>query len=164
MLELVLEYRDEAQFLAGIVICLAALRWGGMPERSVALVWLVIFEAGDIAYDLFVGPSMRLTQVDGWYAVVDGTAAIVLVGVALQANRMYTLWIASFQLVAVTAHAARELTATMTPISYAVLSIGPSYFQLALLLGGIIFHIRRKRIWGDYRDWRLPKGTANPGI
>jgi len=152
--ELVLEYRDEAQFVAGMFISLAALRWGGMPERCVAAVWLVVFEGGDLAYDLFVGPSMRLDQIDIWYAGIDVLAATIFVGVALCANRMYTLWIASFQLVSMSAHISRELVDAMTPISYAMLSIGPSYFQLALLLGGVIYHIKRKKIWGDYRDWR----------
>ncbi|WP_394729730.1 hypothetical protein [Altererythrobacter sp. GH1-8] len=164
MLELVLEYRDEAQFVAGLLICLAALRWGAMPERCVALVWLLVFEGGDLAYLFLVKDSSDLAQLDIWHAAMDGTAAMLLLLIGLQANRMYTLWIAAFQLVAVTSHLVRELIASMTPISYALLSIGPSYFQLALLCGGVIFHIRRKRFWGDYRDWRMPKAAASSSV
>lgn len=156
MLELVLEYRIAAQFYAGLIICFAALRWGSMPERSVALVWLIVFECGDLVYDIFVGPRTNLHRVDLWYAFIDLTAATILVGVALFANRMYTIWIAAFQLVSVSSHLSRELVEVMTPISYYVLAVGPSYFQLALLLGGLIFHVRRKKIWGEYRDWRKP--------
>lgn len=159
MIVLALEYRDEAQFIAGIAICLAALRWGAMPERMVALVWLIVFEGGSLAYHFIFGPGIRLDELDVGFAVIDGLAAVLLVIIGLQANRLYTLWIAAFQLVAAASHLAREFTLTMTPLAYLILSIGPSYFQMILLLGGLVYHVRRKRVWGDYRDWRLGVAT-----
>lgn len=155
MLDLTLEFRDEFQRIIGVLVCLAALRWGGGPERLVALVWLVIFELGDVAYHMMMGPGVQWSDLDVGHAIIDVTATLLLVAIALQANRMYTLWVAAFQLVATTAHLAREIAVMMKPIAYAILAISPSYFQLALLLAGLVYHVRRKRDWGEYRDWRV---------
>lgn len=161
MLELVLEYRDEAQFYAGLAICFAALRWGAIPERCVALVWIVVFQLSDRLYHFIFDVGLRLHQLDVGHATIDLTAAIILVWLALQANRMYTLWIAAFQLVSLASHLARAVSDSIAPLAYAMLNIGPSYFQLCLLLGGLIYHLRRKRVWGEYRDWRLSTNSLH---
>ena len=83
MLSLLLEYRDEFQRLIGLLVCLSALRWGGGPERLVALVWLVVFEAGDIVYHLIFGAGAKLSDVDIGHAVIDVTASILLIWIAL---------------------------------------------------------------------------------
>ncbi len=154
MLTLILEYRAEAQRIVGILLCLAALRWGGGPERGVAAVWLGL-EGFDALYHLIFGSGIKLDEVDLGHAVLDVAATVAFVGIALHANRMYTLWVAALQIVATTAHLAREIAVMMKPIAYAVLAIGPSYFQLMLLAVGIGYHLRRSTIWGPYRDWRL---------
>ncbi|NVE95864.1 hypothetical protein [Altererythrobacter lutimaris] len=159
MFDLILEYRDEVQRVLGFVICLCALRWGGAPERWTALVLLLVFQVGDAIYHLIFGAGFELSDVDVGHAVLDVTASVLLVGIALQANRLYPLWIAAFQLVATTAHVAREIAVMMKPIAYAILAISPSYFQLLILLGGLAYHVKRKKIWGDYRDWRIKVST-----
>jgi hypothetical protein len=47
-----------------------------------------------------------------------------------------------------------------SPLAIAILVIGPSYFQLLLLLTGFIRHVRRERRFGPYRAWR----TAPPAV
>lgn len=154
MLSLILEYRAVAQELTGVVVALAALRWGGGPERALALVWLIGIEGIDKLYHLITATSFKLNTVDMFHAGLDLGIAVVMVAIALRANRTYPLWIAAFQLVSVLAHVARELSAAISPLSYAIMAIAPSYFQLGLLAGGLLVHIRRKRKVGPYRDWR----------
>ena len=59
-------------------------------------------------------------------------------------------------MVAASAHAVRYLTDVVSPIAYAILVIGPSYFQLFFMLVGLIRHIRREKKHGEYRNWRVP--------
>lgn len=155
MLSLILEYRSEFQFAAGLLICTAALVWGGGPERAIGLVWLLMVEALDMSYHALFDATFTLTATDAFHASLDIGLSAAFVTIAIQANRTYCLWIAALQLVATTAHFAREIATMMTPIAYAILAIGPSYFQILLLAIGLIFHIRRKKTWGSYRDWRI---------
>lgn len=159
MFDLILEYRDEAQRLLALAVCVSSLRWGGGPERALALTWLILFELIQSGLSLGFGTSYARAGIPLEFVVVDACAGILFVWIALQANRTYPLWIAGFQLVALLAHLARELASPISPISYAIMAIGPSYFQIALLAGGLIAHVRRKRRFGDYRDWRMSAGA-----
>jgi hypothetical protein len=87
--------------------------------------------------------------------VLAGFAAI-----ALNANRNYPLWAAGFQLVAVGSHLVRGLVDSVSPIAYAILAVGPSYCQLALLFAGLLRHRARLRRYGPYRDWRAGHGLV----
>ncbi|KUO54002.1 MAG: hypothetical protein APF82_08305 [Sphingomonadales bacterium BRH_c42] len=154
MLSLILEYRDEAQQLFALVVCVSSLLWGGGPERALALVWLAMFEFAQLGYlwafgEGFASPTLPLA-----YMAIDTVAAGLFTWIALQANRTYTLWIAAFQLVALLAHLSRELAPAISPLAYSILAIAPSYFQLALMAGGLWAHVRRRRKFGPYRDWR----------
>lgn len=160
MLSLALEYRDEFQAFAAWLICFAALIWGGGPERAIALTWLVLFKGLDKAAQLIWGTQFLPDQLGMFFAANDLLALAAFVTVALHANRMYTLWIASFQVLAVLAHMARELADQISPISYAIMAIAPGYFQLGLMAGGLILHVRRKRSHGHYRDWRQGETAA----
>jgi cytochrome c biogenesis protein CcdA len=90
----------------------------------------------------------------GFYVLLDLAAAALFITVALNANRNYPLWIAGFQLVALGAHVVKAVPDTSSTLGIAILVIGPSYFQLLLLLGGFIRHRRRERRFGPYREWR----------
>lgn len=155
MWSLALEYRDEVQSVAAWLICLAALVWGSGPERAIALVWLVIFKGLDNAFRALWATEFRADELSAYFAFNDVLALAAFVLVALHANRLYPLWFAAFQLLAVLAHLARELAEQISSISYAILAIAPGYFQLAILAGGLFMHRRRLRRYGPYRDWRL---------
>lgn len=154
MLDQLLEARTEIQTIAAWLLCLAALRWGGGPERAIAIVWLALFEVLDTAYHALADPTFQVDRLDPFHAVLDLTVAVAFIVIALRANRFYPLWLAGFQIVAFSAHLARGIADAVTPIAYAFLVIAPSYFQLALLLGGLLAHRRRLTRYGPYRDWR----------
>jgi hypothetical protein len=146
------DIRYWGQIAAIACLVLAAWRWGAGPERILAGV-LVWFQAADAVNHAVAPPAAGFTVFAGHF-VIDAIAAIVAVGVAIQANRIYTLWFAAFQLLALFAQIARDLAAGVAQLAYEVLYIGPSYFQILLLAGGIWLHRRRVRRFGPYRSWR----------
>ena len=75
--------------------------------------------------------------------------------IAVHANRNYPLFMAALQLLVVSAHVARGLIEAIAPIAYAVMVIAPGWLQLLLLATGLARHLRRKRRYGAYRDWRV---------
>jgi voltage-gated potassium channel Kch len=140
------------QTAAFVLLALAAWRFGGGPERILAAV-LVWFRLGDAAnHALFAAAD--IARLNLGHVMIDVVALAVAVTVALFANRMYPLWFAAFQLLAVFAHLAREMAPGVAPLAYGIMYIGPSYFQIFLLAGGIWLHHRRVRRYGPYRSWR----------
>lgn len=146
------DIRYWGQIAAIACIVLAAWRWGAGPERILAgiLAWFHVADAVNHAVAPFAGGF----TIDAGHFVIDAVAAVVAVGVALTANRIYPLWFAAFQLLALLAQVARDLASGVAKLAYEVLYIGPSYFQILLLAGGIWLHHRRVRRFGRYRSWR----------
>lgn len=154
------EYRLIAQDVLSFGLIAAAFLWGGGPERAVAATWLVAFEIGGRVKVAIFGSELRLTDVDIFWASADVVAGVSWLTIALFANRNYTLWIAALQLLATSAHLVRGIVETVSPIAYVVMVVAPGWFQLFLLAGGLICHVRRKNSFGEYRDWRKPQNTA----
>ncbi len=153
MLELIQAYRVDAQTLAFVLLALAAWRWGAGPERALAAV-LVWFRVADWAYHGIFAASLQLTNVDLAHALIDLVACVAAFAVALHANRIYPLWFAAVQLLAVFAHLARAMAVEILPVVYAIMFIAPSYLQIAILAWGVWRHRRRVRRFGPYRSWR----------
>jgi hypothetical protein len=167
MLAFLFEYRALFQNVAAWAVCLAALRWGGGPERWIAIVWLFFNKGVDRIYHTFWDGTYRLNEIDVVHGTIDTLVAIGLIWVALRANRMYPLWLAAFQLIAVASHLVRNLVEAITPIAYAVMALAPSHFVTYIFIGGLIAHIRRKKRYGPYRDWRqgpVPPTTPLSGF
>lgn len=159
-IEFLNSYRAFAQHIVSILLAAAIWRWGGGPERwligiFIATMVMPIYIAWGLGFESFeIGPFA--------FAVValDLAAAGLFTAVALHANRNYPLWIAGVQLVAVGAHLVRSLVDSVSPLAFAILVIGPSYFQVLLLLIGFLRHVMRQRRYGAYREWRV----APPGL
>lgn len=149
------DFRPYLQDVFAWTLCCAALIWGGGPERIVAATWLLMFEIATALYEAVFAGTRQLETIDWYIAGIDLFAGAIWLGVALYANRNYTLWIAAFQLLAVVAHLSRGLTEVISPIAYAVMVIAPGWCQLLCLAFGLVRHIRRKQRHGEYRDWRI---------
>lgn len=166
MLQLLIEYRVPAQTVAILLLAAAALRWGAGPERAAVgvLLWLRL---ADIAYHALFERALDLHALDLAHFFIDGVACAAIFAIAVFANRMYTLWFAAFQFLAISAHLSREMAVEILPRVYALMFIAPSYFQMLLLAGGIWTHRRRLRRHGPYRSWRLSSspspGSRQPG-
>ena len=150
---------DEFDAVMLAVVLAAALRWGAGPERLCAAV-LVGMEAIDAVYHLIAGRGAFYLSVDVGHLVIDLLAAAALLAVALNANRIYPLWMVAFQLVSVLAHFAREVNPAVAGLAYAYLGYGPFYLELAMVLVGIGLHARRVRRTGTYRSWRASSNRS----
>lgn len=159
-------YRVSAQHLTSVLLAAAIWRWGGGPER-----WLIGIFLATMVMPIYPVRWLGLTTWEvGPLAsasfIIDCIAAVLFVGVALQANRNYPLWIAGFQVVALGGHLVRTVIEGISPLAIAVLAVGPSYCQLLLIIAGFVRHTRRERRFGQYREWRprpAVAGAAGPG-
>jgi len=131
----------------------AALRWGAGPEKMCAAA-LFAMTFGDPVYHLLVAHGPTYGTVDLGHLAQDIVVAAVFVGVALQANRVYPIWLAAFQLVSLLSHFAREVTDFFPKLAYGLMSYGPYYTIILILAFGIAAHARRLRHLGPYRSWR----------
>ena len=159
MLNAILFYKGEAEFVYMLLLTAASLVWGAGPERasagSIAFMFLV-----SIPYHWIVGAESHLSTVDIGNALIDGVTAGMLLATALLANRAYTLWLAALQLISLSSHVIRALSTSMLPLTYAILSAAPSYFELAVLTAGLVCHVRRVKRYGPYKSWRASSSRS----
>jgi hypothetical protein len=159
ILDLLNTYRSDAQHIVSVLLALAIWRWGASPERWLIAIFIATMVAPVKMYEFLDLGSLALGPSAPFYVAIDLLAGVGFVAVALKANRNYPLWIAGFQLVAISAHAVKGLVDTVSPIAYLILASGPSYCQLALIFAGFARHVTRTRQFGPYRDWR----SSTPG-
>ncbi len=163
-LELFNTYRVPAQHLTSLLLAAAIWRWGAGPER-----WLIGSFLVTMVMPVYVVWWLGLGALESgphapFFMLIDMLAAVLFTGIALNANRNYPLWIAGFQLVAVGAHLVQAFVEGVSPLAVAVLVIGPSYFQLLLLMGGFARHVKRLRRFGPYREWRFVEPLVGGGV
>ncbi|MDZ4140218.1 MAG: hypothetical protein U0995_13665 [Erythrobacter sp.] len=154
MLELFNIYRTDAQHIASVLLALAIWRWGAAPERWLIAVFIAAMVVPVKVFEWLDLGNLVMGQLSWVYVTVDLLAGVGFVVVALNANRNYPLWIAGFQLVAISAHGVKSMVDSVSPLAYLVLAAGPSYCQLALIFAGFARHVTRTRQFGPYRDWR----------
>ena len=156
MLELLAsDYRSLFQDLFAITICVAAIIWGGWPERAVALTWLVVFEFGRFLYrDLLGFSTVQLLGVDSFLISSDLITGIVWIVIALYANRGWPLLVGAGQMIVMVGHVTKLWDLTMARRAYWVLTQMPFLLQLMVLLIGTLAHMNRERRIGPYQCWR----------
>ena len=148
------QIKDELQLvILGTAIALGLWRGGG-PERACSAIYLVMW-LGDRLYHLSFGRLEALDGADLGHIAIDALTACSLVSVALYANRNYTLWLASMQLVALLSHFLRIISPSIDPTAYALLMASPMYLAVLIFAGGTIRHLRRQKRHGPYRSWRV---------
>ncbi len=149
-------------FLCVGLLGAAALRWGAAPER-ICVAALVTVTLVDPVYHLLVRYPVFGT-VDVGHLVMDLGVALAFIAVALRSNRVYPLWLAAFQLVSVLSHFAREVTDFFPMLAYGLMSYGPYYIILLIMVAGIAAHARRSRFVGRYRSWRTSSNHLPVGV
>ena len=148
------DLRSLVQHCVVIALCVTAFVWGGGPERAAIATWCICFELAPFVYIDLLDLPVLLSGFSPFHATKEICAGLLWMAVALYANRNYTLWIAGVQLLAIGANVAQLMTDAISPIGFLFLIILPGWFQLLFMSIGFARHIRRKRKYGPYRDWR----------
>lgn len=167
MIELLWSYRGYFQAAIVALLFLLALARGGAPEKWCACILLAAIIAARLHEIVTVGVA-GTWSVGGFatdelaYLLIDFLTFAALGAVALQANRMYPLWMAGVQLTALLTHIAERTTDVIAPLAYAILNLSTFYLAILLLAGGLAAHMRRSRSGGTYPSWRsdLPRSQA----
>lgn len=145
--------KDELQLaILGATIALGFWRGAG-PERACAGTYLAMWLTDRLYHRVFDKVEV-LGGADIGHIVIDALSALSLVCVALYANRNYTLWLASMQLVALLSHFLRIISTGIDPTAYALLMASPMYLAVLIFAGGMIRHLLRQQRHGPYRSWR----------
>ncbi len=155
LLDFLNNHRADLQYVASLVLGLALWRWGGGPERGMAIMFTGVIMLPVIIFRLLSTGTMLFGSLAPLYVALDVIGLVGFVWIALHANRNYPLWVAGLQLIAVGTHLVTAFVTTVSPIAYVVLVVGPSYGQLGVLAFGLLRHHNRVRQFGAYRDWRV---------
>lgn len=130
-----------------------AARKGGEPEQSVAAILLATFALDVANHAIFGDPAWF--AVNPGHLVIDLWAFIVLMWVAMRANRAWPLAVSAAQALVVLGHVAKLWELAMVRKAYWVMTQVPFSLQLLVLIFGTAAHMQRSRRLGDYHGWRL---------
>ena len=147
----VLSQYSVAIFFALSLFTIGWAGWrGGAPEKATAAAmgYLVIVQASAYAIK-----QPRYLEVDEISLLVDLCMVVCLFCIALFANRMWPLYAAAMQLLALFFHTSRAIAPDVVGYAYSLLKSGPTGMVTLILLFGTIFHQRRQKRYGDYRQW-----------
>lgn len=123
---------------------------GGAPERVVAAAFIAAAMASYITGPAWLTSFQRTEIV---LLEIDAALLVVLVAVALWANRFWPMWIAAFQLFTLLVHIAKLYQQDILPIVYFAVISRIAYPMLLMLLAGTVLHFRRLQLYGSDPDW-----------
>jgi hypothetical protein len=136
-----------------IILCAAcffALWKGGTPERLVAGIFLT-GAALSMMFRFSYQSSFGAINIGVWIA--DIAVLLALTAVALNAERYWTIWIASFQWVQVVSHLPELLIPELLPRAHWVIISLWVYPMLIILVIGTWRHVNRTEVHGTDRSW-----------
>lgn len=142
-------FRIIAFNVVQVAACLYALRWGGAPERAVAVMMAA---AAALTALLPFDPDHTFLSIDEPQLIVDTVLLLGLIGLATRADRFWPMWVASLQLVALAVHLVRGFDPLILPTVYNRAIGKLAYPMIALLVIGTYRHLARSR-GGAERDW-----------
>lgn len=139
-----------------LIICAAffahSITRGGNPERLFS-VSVTIWAAVDVGYHYFFGaPNFERLVVA--HAIFDMALFLVILYIAIRANRMWPCWAAAAALIVMLGHLAAALEMAGMQRAYWAMTQMPFLIQLLALVLGTNLHIRRTRLVGPYNSWR----------
>lgn len=143
-----------------------ALRKGDEPEQLTSLVIMTGLLADLVNHWLLGAPNFFI--INPGHLVLDGWQLIVLMWVALYANRGWPLWVAALQMIVVAGHLSKLFDVAEIRRGYWVMIAVPGYIQLAVVWIGLVSHMRRVGRIGPYAAWRPrlpepPRGVPTDG-
>lgn len=142
-----------ATFWAIFLLVIGVSLWkGAEPERAGAIILIymgfVTAIAGGVTQPVF-------DDLDSASLMVDSIGLIGFGWIGIQANRVWGLWAAALQLLALPQHLVRVILpdTDVSERAYFAVLASPTLMVMLVLLGGTILHMRRARKYGEYRNW-----------
>lgn len=160
-------YKDKVQLAVYVLLFLYCLaRRLPAPEciLSGALAGMGVV---DKLHHFALGGSIIWRHANIGHLCIDTLAMACMFVVALNANRVYPLWIAGAQIIAMFGHFYRLMLEEINRFAYDVMAVTPSYIQFVAMLVGVAFHMSRRRKRGSYPSWRQslpPTPATSPQI
>lgn len=140
----------------GLVLPLTFLR-GRAPERAAAITLLAGAAASAAHATIMVRNAAGPTAIDPLLVAIDSLVWLVLLAIAVRANRVWPVFLCGLQTIVVIAHLFTEIgtrwDADWRQVYRAMMVFAQAY-QIPVLLAGMIAHTVRERRVGRYRDWR----------
>jgi hypothetical protein len=151
MIGFVFSYKAELERM--VLVLLAAFAWwrGAEPEKASATALLMFLLQDPLDWLMTQQPIYTVVLMRD--VALDCVVGGALLAIAMRANRLYTLFLAAWQLLAIFAHLGRLGTKCSAALAYAIVMYIPSYLLLLTFGWGLIAHVRRVRQWGPYRAW-----------
>jgi hypothetical protein len=143
---------ERALFFSGLLLLAsvyASVR-GGKPERLAALMYLTAFAASALSAQL----GHRLYYTINWGIVASDIAlAVSLAALALRANRYWTIWATSIQIVGIIAHLAKLIVPEIAATAYEITLLVWSYAAIPVLMIATYRHRERVMRFGLDANW-----------
>ena len=143
---------ERALLFTGLLLLASAyaLVRGGKPERYAAFMYLIAFVASALSAQF----GRELYHTINWGIVaIDIALALSLGGLALRANRFWTIWATSIQIVAIFAHLAKLLVPEIAAMAYEITLLVWSYAAIPVLMTATYRHNERIRQNGAELSW-----------
>lgn len=143
---------ERALIFTGLLLLaiVYALVRGDKPERYAALMYMIAFAASALSAQL----GSDLYHAINWGIVaIDIALAVSLGALALRANRYWTLWATSIQIVAIFAHLAKLLVPEIAAMAYEITLLVWSYAAIPVLMIATYRHHERVRQNGPELNW-----------
>ncbi|WP_373491733.1 hypothetical protein [Parasphingorhabdus sp.] len=133
-----------------MIVCLYSAIRGGQPERRAVIILVV----GIVLTILAPAPSIeRFTHPEVGILIVDLAMLSAFVMLALYAERYWTLWICSMQVIQVLSHIPIMLIPELLPQAYYITAAIWAYPMLIVLTVGTYRHQQRLQQYGVDRSW-----------
>ncbi|WP_164088949.1 hypothetical protein [Sphingorhabdus sp. YGSMI21] len=142
--------RIEFFFSLLAVVCIYSTVKGGQPERRAVIVFIVGVALSMIAAAL---SNLRFSQPEIGILISDMAMLAAFIGLALYAERYWTLWLCSMQVIQVLSHIPLMIIPELLPQAYYVIVAFWAYPMLIVLAMGTYRHQQRLRRYGVDRSW-----------
>lgn len=142
--------RQYAFLILAVLAIIYALVRGGQPERYAAIMYLLAYAASSAAA---VYSSLHFSGIEVGIFLIDAVLAASLTILALRANRYWTIWASSLQVISVMAHISQIFLPDVIAPAYAITLIIWSYLALVCLMIATYRHRIRLKIYGVDPSW-----------
>lgn len=122
------------------LLVLAAMLWGGWPERAVAWLYVAALVGTELLKSRAAASFMSL---EAGVLIVDGALLAALAFVAVRSGRWWVIWATAFQFIGTLGHLGKLVNPGMSPTAYGLMESASSYPALIALAIGIRAHRRR---------------------